>query len=49
MHLSAATQNLLAHIFDDAREFIRPDMGMSIREDGCAGAMLAENAEDAID
>ena len=46
MHLSPAVQDGLAHVLYDPREFVRPDVGMRVLQDGQAGAVLAKHVQD---
>ena len=46
-HLAAVLTDAVAHILDDARQTVGADMGMGGGEDVGAGAMLAEDGEDA--
>ena len=40
MHLTATTENRVAHRLDDFRQTVSTDMSMGIGQDGCRGTML---------
>lgn len=45
MNLAATADNSVAHGLDDGRQLVGAEVGMSIRKDGCAGSVLAEDIE----
>ena len=49
MHLAAAAQDGVAHILDDAWQFVGADVRVGVGEDGGGGAMLAEHIQYFVD
>jgi len=45
MNRSAAGLDLFTHAFDDGREFVAPDVGMGIDQDGRRGSKLTEKLQ----